>query len=113
MLNIFQNINLEKPHQFTFIKTYFDYLYTGLRGDNNKYFDQFCILRDSISPNDSIELIETFLSGTADIFYKNNEQHYRCYNFSNKSTYWTIGGALALKTVKIKLASCMRSGMPC
>jgi hypothetical protein len=48
--------------------------------DNNEEFEEIC------------------KSYKNDIYYKNNEQHYRCYNFPNKNTYWTIGGGLALKT---------------
>ena len=48
--------------------------------DNNEEFEEIC------------------KSYKNDIFYKNNEQHYRCYKFSDRYTYWSIGGALALKT---------------
>ena len=48
--------------------------------DNNHEFEEIC------------------KSYKKDIFYKNNEEHYRCYDFPNKHTYWAIGGGLALKT---------------
>jgi hypothetical protein len=48
--------------------------------DNNEEFNELC------------------KSYTKDIFYKNNEEHYRCYKFANLRNYWTIGGCLALKT---------------
>ena len=48
--------------------------------DNNEEFDELCN------------------SYKKDIFYKNNEEHYRGYRFQDKRNYWGIGGGLALKT---------------
>jgi hypothetical protein len=67
----------------------------NLEAQTYKNFKLF-LIGDHYNNNDEFE--ELCKSYKNDIFYKNNEQHYRCYNFSNKSTYWTIGGALALKT---------------
>lgn len=67
----------------------------NLESQTYKNFKLF-LIGDHYDNNDEFE--ELCKSYKNDIFYKNNEQHYRCYNFSNKSTYWTIGGALALKT---------------
>jgi hypothetical protein len=67
----------------------------NLEAQTYKNFKLF-LIGDHYDNNDEFE--ELCKSYKNDIFYKNNEQHYRCYKFSNKSTYWTIGGALALKT---------------
>ena len=67
----------------------------NLEAQTYKNFKLF-LIGDHYDNNDEFE--ELCKSYKNDIFFKNNEQHYRCYNFSNKSTYWTIGGALALKT---------------
>ena len=67
----------------------------NLEAQTYKNFKLF-LIGDHYDNNDEFE--ELCKSYKNDIFFKNNEQHYRCYNFSNKSTYWAIGGALALKT---------------
>jgi hypothetical protein len=67
----------------------------NLEAQTYKNFKLF-LIGDHYDNNEEFE--ELCKSYKNDIFYKNNEQHYRCYNFSNKHTYWTIGGALALKT---------------
>lgn len=54
------------------------------------------LIGDHYDNNDEFE--ELCKSYTKDIFYKNNEEHYRHYTFFNKRTYWTIGGGLAIKT---------------
>jgi len=66
----------------------------NLEAQTYKNFKLF-LIGDHYDNNEEFE--ELCKSYKNDIFYKNNEQHYRCYNFSNKSIYWTIGGALALK----------------
>ena len=67
----------------------------NLEAQTYKNFKLF-LIGDHYDNNEEFE--ELCKSYKNDIFYKNNEQHYRCYNFSNKSTYWAIGGVLALKT---------------
>jgi hypothetical protein len=54
------------------------------------------LIGDHYDNNDEFE--ELCKSYTKDIFYKNNEEHYRHYTFLNKKTYWAIGGGLAIKT---------------
>jgi hypothetical protein len=66
----------------------------NLEAQTYKNFKLF-LIGDHYDNNNEFE--EICKSYKKDIFYKNNEEHYRCYNFSNKSIYWTIGGALALK----------------
>ena len=76
----FGTINSINSDVVNIVRNRYNYLHTGLRGDNNKYLDQFCILRDTISPYDSIELLEAFLCGTADIFYTNKIKTYNNWN---------------------------------
>jgi len=67
----------------------------NLEAQTYKNFKLF-LIGDHYDDNDEFE--EICKSYKKDIFYKNNEEHYRCYDFPNKYTYWTIGGGLALKT---------------
>ena len=66
-----------------------------LEGQSYKNFKLF-LIGDHYDDNNEFE--ELCKSYKKDIFYTNNQNHYRCYNFPNKNTYWAIGGALALKT---------------
>ena len=66
-----------------------------LEAQTYKNFKLF-LIGDHYDNNDEFE--ELCKSYKNDIYYKNNEQHYRCYKFPNRNTYWTIGGVLALKT---------------
>lgn len=96
---------MKDPKVCVIIPTYFrkdgstkNLLYRALRnleGQTYKNFKLF-VIGDHYDDNDEFE--ELCKSYTKDIFYKNNEEHYRCYDFPNKQTYWAIGGALALKT---------------
>jgi len=47
----------------------YEFIYTGLRGDNSCKVSPLSIRRDSIKPTDSLALIGSFLSGSADILY--------------------------------------------
>ena len=67
----------------------------NLEAQTYKNFKLF-LIGDHYDNNDEFE--EICKSYKKDIFYKNNEEHYRCYDFPNKHTYWAIGGGLALKT---------------
>ena len=67
----------------------------NLEAQTYKNFKLF-LIGDHYDNNEEFE--EICKSYKNDIFFKNNEQHYRCYKFPNKHTYWTIGGAFALKT---------------
>jgi glycosyltransferase involved in cell wall biosynthesis len=67
----------------------------NLESQTYKNFKLF-LIGDHYDNNDEFEEISK--SYKKDIFYKNNEEHYRSYNFPNKHTYWAIGGGLALKT---------------
>lgn len=66
-----------------------------LEGQTYKNFKLF-LIGDHYDNNQEFE--EICKSYKKDIFYKNNEEHYRCYKFACKYTYWAIGGGLALKT---------------
>ena len=67
----------------------------NLEAQTYKNFKVF-VIGDHYDDNEEFEEIcKTYKNN---IFYKNNEEHYRCYDFPNKQTYWAIGGALALKT---------------
>ena len=63
-----------------YAKTRFKFFYTGMRGNNELYLDNYCILRDSVNPSDKIELLEAFLIGTADMFYKHKIEKYKNWN---------------------------------
>jgi glycosyltransferase involved in cell wall biosynthesis len=75
-----------------------EYLSRALRCLESQTYGNFklFLIGDHYDNNDEFE--ELCKSYKNDIFYKNNEEHYRCYKFPNRYTYWTIGGALALKT---------------
>ena len=67
----------------------------NLEAQTYKNFKLF-LIGDHYDNNDEFEnLCKSYKN---DIYYKNNEQHYRCYNFPDRNTYWSIGGVLALKT---------------
>lgn len=67
----------------------------NLEAQTYKNFKLF-LIGDHYDNNNEFE--EICKSYKKDIFYKNNEEHYRSYDFPNKHTYWAIGGGLALKT---------------
>ena len=67
----------------------------NLEAQTYKNFKLFLIGDHYDNNNEFEELCKSYKS---DIYYKNNEQHYRCYNFPDRNTYWSIGGGLALKT---------------
>jgi hypothetical protein len=93
------------PKVCVIIATYFrkngntkEFLSRALRNLESQTYKNFklFLIGDHYDNNDEFE--EICKSYKKDIFYKNNKQHYRCYNFPNKHTYWAIGGGLALKT---------------
>lgn len=67
----------------------------NLEAQTYKNFKLF-LIGDHYDDNEEFE--EICKTYNNNIFYKNNEEHYRCYDFPNKHMYWTIGGGLALKT---------------
>jgi len=75
-----------------------EYLSRALRMLESQTYGNFKLFLIGDHYDNNAEFEDLCKSYTKDIFYKNNEQHYRCYNFEYKHNYWTIGGALALKT---------------
>ena len=59
----------------------------NLEAQTYKNFKLF-LIGDHYDNNDEFEnLCKSYKN---DIYYKNNEQHYRCYNFPDRNTYWSI-----------------------
>ncbi len=59
---------------FMITKNRFDFIFSGLRGDNNHTSKNFVLFRDSINLNFSNTLIASFLEGSSDFFYKNSKK---------------------------------------
>ena len=55
---------------FTIAKSRFDFIYTGMRGNNAKQLNPLAIRRDTIAVNDSNNLVGSFLLGAADFVYE-------------------------------------------
>jgi peptidoglycan/xylan/chitin deacetylase (PgdA/CDA1 family) len=68
----------------TIARKRFEYIYTGLRGNNVEYCNPLCIQREAISPNDSNWTVGTFIEGGVDIFYKLKLNKYKKWMFSEK-----------------------------
>ena len=73
-----QNIN-NLSYKIASLK--YNYLYSGVRGDNLKIIGSRKIFRrDEISPNYSIQLLKAILNGSADFFYRNKLKELDKYN---------------------------------
>ena len=97
--------NIIEPKICVIMPTYFrkngstiQYLSRALRMLESQTYGNFKLFLIGDHYDNNTEFEDLCKSYKKDIYYKNNEEHYRCYNFECKHNYWAIGGALALKT---------------
>ena len=74
------------------------YLSRALRMLESQTYGNFKLFLIGDHYDNNTEFEDLCKSYKKDIYYKNNEEHYRCYKFANLHNYWAIGGILALKT---------------
>lgn len=70
----FGNIDSFSLSGFQMAKDRFDFVYSGLRGDNNTNSSAYAIRRDSVTPNDPDFLVSSFLEGGADFQYSKSRK---------------------------------------
>lgn len=66
----FGDINSLSKNALQYVFNRYDYVYSGLRGDNAKNINNISIRRDALNPYKSNLILDVFLSGAADMFYR-------------------------------------------
>jgi len=72
----FGNLTSFSPKALSVAHSRFNYIYTGMRGQNNEGVQQWAVRRDAIQPNDSLGRVGALLEGVADHRYAKDLKTY-------------------------------------
>jgi len=70
----FGNISSINHSSVEIIYKYYDCIFSGVRGDNSNLDMKDILLRDAITDKDDFNLIESFLNGISDFYYKSDRK---------------------------------------
>ena len=72
----FGNISFFSKKALNIAKSHFDFVHTGMRGNNFKSMNSWAIRRDAIDMKDSLNLMASYLEGVADFRYVSSLEKY-------------------------------------
>ena len=72
----FGNISFFSKKALNIAKSHFQFVHTGMRGNNFKRMNSWAIRRDAIDMKDSLNLMGSFLEGVADFRYVSSLEKY-------------------------------------
>jgi len=81
----FGNLASFSPEALRVARTRFEYIYTGMRGDNTSDVPPWAIRRDALTPNDSLCLVGALTEGAADRRYRADLETYESWGSINAS----------------------------
>ena len=80
----FGNISFFSKKALNIAKSHFQFVHTGMRGNNFKRMNSWAIRRDAIDMKDSLNLMGSFLEGVADFRYVSSLEKYESWASDSK-----------------------------
>ena len=80
----FGNISFFSKKALNIAKSHFQFVHTGMRGNNFKRMNSWAIRRDAIDMKDSLNLMASFLEGVADFRYVSSLEKYESWASDSK-----------------------------